>query len=116
MIKGIKLPGRPLHIKCKLILDSCFGGQSESAVTIMESLILFSSANSITLTPDISKQISESAGVSVGSLPTHIFRLEKCGAFSKRGKTLLFHPVFNGINEAEKILISFAGEIKKQEN
>lgn len=114
MIKPIKLKGSSLQVKCKCILELCFSGCSDSELEILALLIQYSTNNSITLTVDLARQIRQSAGVGESSFSTHLFRLDKKGIMVRQGKTITFHPIFNKIQETEKLLITFVGEeIKK---
>lgn len=111
MIKKIKLGGDPLQVKCKLLIDSCFNGCSEIELKIMTVLVRYGTGNSITLTPDLARQIRESAVVSEGSFSTYLFRLEKKKVFIRQGKTIMLHPVFNNIGDCDSIMISFKSEL-----
>ena len=107
MIKGIKLPGEAINKKIYIVTHSCFGATSESELKLLRVIIDFATNNSITLTPEVSKQIISAAGISSSLFSTSIHRLEKKGILNSMGKTKNLHPVYKDILIWEKILISF---------
>jgi DNA-binding MarR family transcriptional regulator len=110
MIKPIRLTGNQLELKVKCLSAICFGGCAEAELKALTCLIQYSTNNSICLTIDVSKQIIVSAGIGRSAFSTALFRLEKKGIIVRSGKTITLHPVFNKIDETEKILISFSAE------
>jgi hypothetical protein len=113
MIKPIRLTGDVLSLKVKCLVNICFGGCAETELKSLTYLIQYSTNNSICLSIDISKQICSSAGIGRSAFGTALSRLESKGVIVRSGKTVTFHPVFNNIEVAEKILISFsADEVK----
>lgn len=116
MIKQIKLKGSSLQIKCKCVAELCFGGCSDSELSTLSSILAFSSAGTITMTPSLTKQTASLAGISNTSLTTSLFRLEKKGMIVRSGKNINFHPVFNNLMGAEKLLISFIDEVKPDQD
>ena len=108
MIKGIKLPGEAIDKKIYIVTQSCFSAVSESELRLIRVIIEFATNNSITLTPDVSKQIILAAGITKSLFSTSIHRLEKKGILNSMGKTKNLHPVYKDILIWEKILISFS--------
>lgn len=104
MIKKVTYPP---DRRLEIITRAMFGQLSEGELKLLNILISFSTNNSITLTPDLSKQAVSAAGITYSSFGTSIHRLEKKGVISSSGKTKILHPIFNGFNELDGMLINF---------
>lgn len=107
MIKGIKISGASADRKIDVIAKIFFEPLSSTELSILKSLINFSSGNSITLTPHLSKQLISDCNTTQSSFNTCLHRLEKKGLFYSNGKTKNLHPRFNNILEWDKILLGF---------
>jgi len=114
MIKGLQIKGKPADRKIETITKICFGQLADSELSLLKTIIDFSTNNSITITPELSKQILVAANLTQSSFGTSLHRLEKKGVLNSMGKTKNLHPVFNNILTWDKILISFE-DIKKGE-
>ena len=113
MIKGIKISGNTADKKIDVIAKICFGQLPSTELRLLRVIIDYATNNSITITPELSKQILVAANLTQSSFGTALHRLEKKRVLNSMGKTKLLHPVFKDILTWEKILINFE-EIKKE--
>lgn len=101
MIKQIKIKEGISAVLVRAI----FGHLSESEQRTLDVLIKFCTNNSITITPDISKQILQAAEITQSSFNTSLHRLEKKGIINSIGKTKNLHPYLHNIDKCDGILI-----------
>lgn len=109
-VKKFKIKGateKKADILCKIYFNSSL---SDTELKVLAVILDYSTNNSITLTPDIGRQIKNEAAISETSFSTSLFRLEKKGAFTKQSRTITFHPVFSNIHTTEKVIITFESE------
>lgn len=107
MVKKFKMKSsteKKAEILCKIFFNSSL---SDTELKVLAVILDYSTNNSITLTPDIGRQIKNEAAISETSFSTSLFRLEKKGIFSKVSRTITFHPVFSNIHTTERIVINF---------
>ena len=107
MIKAITIKGG-VDKKIDIVSKICFGQLPSTELRLLRLLIDFSTNNSITITPIVSKQIISAAELTQSSFGTSLHRLEKKGIINSSGKTKNLHPVFNNILTWDKILINFS--------
>jgi len=112
MTKGLKISGDAAAKKIEIISKIYFEPLSDTELNVLKSLINYSTSNSITLTPHLSKQLISVSNTSVSSFNTALHRLEKKGLLNSSGKTKNLHPVFNNILEWDKVLLVF--DVKKE--
>lgn len=115
MIKPITIQGDVLNRKLSFIVP-IFGGISGTELDILTLIIQYSTNNSICITSDLSKQLQIASGVTRSAFSTSLHRLEKKGIFNRTGKTITLHPVFNNIEKAEKLLITFSAVPESNED
>lgn len=109
MIKPIGLTGARAD-KVAVITGICFTDVSATELKLLKTLLEFGTNNSITITPDLARQIMDVTGMKQSSFNMSFHRLYKKGIMSSMGKTKVFHPVYNNILDCDKILISFSPE------
>lgn len=109
MIKSIKLPVNRAD-KIDILTKICFDPISDSELRLLKVLIDFSTNNSITLTQEVSKQVLEAAAIGQSLFNTSIHRLQKKCILIANGKTKTLHPIYNNINDWDKLLLNLSNE------
>lgn len=84
---------------------------SKSEIGVLEALIAFSTNNSVTTTPDITKQMRGFANVSESTFNTAVYRLTEKKLINKSGKTILISPIFYNISELTGLFILFETKV-----
>jgi len=95
---------KKVDVVCKICLTESL---SDTELCVLAAVILYSTNNSITITPDIGRQIKTDISISDTNFSTSLFRLEKKGVFTKTGRTITLHPAFTGIHDCDRISVSF---------
>jgi DNA-binding MarR family transcriptional regulator len=106
-VKKFKLNGtteKRADVICKIFFKQTL---PDTELRVLAVILDYSQNNEITITLEVAKQAKLAADVTDTNFSTALFRMEKKGLFSKVGKTITFHPVFNKIHETERIVISF---------
>lgn len=88
-----------------------FGGLSTTERAILEYFINTSLNNVNLISADISREICGQLSLTQSSFNTTVFRLHKKGVIKKSGKTIELHPIFNNIQELDKLIISFVSPL-----
>lgn len=106
MIKGLSIQNAGLKDKVHALCVLKFN------ISATEELILYwliqqSINNSLSLNVDISRQLQIYLNISSSALATSLYRLGKKGIIAKSGKTITLNPIFNNIQELDKLVISF---------
>lgn len=107
MIKGLTIKNSELKHKVNALCVLKFKGVSATEEAVLCFLVAVSINNSVALTIDISAQIKQDLGISASSLATCLFRLQEKDIIKKSGKVVTLNPIFNNINEMQKLLITF---------
>jgi len=106
MIKGLTINNSDLkkkvHALCVLLFNI-----SATEELILCWLIEQSINNSLALSVDISRQLQQDLNISKASLATSLYRLGNKKVIAKSGKTITLNPIFNNIQELDKLVISF---------
>jgi hypothetical protein len=80
---------------------------SATEMDLLSWLIQSSINNSVCVSVDISGQIQHDLNISASLLSTGLHRLQKKGVIKKSGKTITLNPIFNNIQEMNKLVVSF---------
>ena len=107
MNKAIKITNPDVKKKLDIIGFVSFGGLSSTELNIMCQFIHYSLNNFLCLDVAISSEIQKDIGITQSSFNTSVFRLEKKGVIKKSGKTITLHPIFNNIQNLDKLIIDF---------
>ena len=103
-VKGIKvLPAD----RVKIITAIMFGFIPEGEMKVLQAVVDFSTNNTLGISGGIGKEIKHSAGITDNVFSTGLFRLQKRGIITKKGKTIMLHPCYKDINELARFIISF---------
>lgn len=86
----------------KSILYLRFGITSPSETSLINELLLLSNGLPMTLEPNIRADVERTTKIS--GISTALGRIERTGALSRAGKTIVFNPILNKWNETGQIL------------
>lgn len=103
-VKGIKVSAGE---RVKLITLIRFGTIPEGEIKVLQAVLDFSNNNNLAISGGIGKQIKHSTGISDTVFSTGLFRLQKRGIITKKGKTIMLHPCYKDINELSRFIIQF---------
>jgi len=106
-VKKFKLKGtteKRADVICKIFFKQSL---PDTELRVLAVILDYSQNNSITITLEVARQAKLAADVTDTNFSTSLFRMERKGLFSKVGKTINFHPVFNAIHETERIVVTF---------
>lgn len=106
IIRGIKRPNT-LKSKIDILLRVMFETLPEAELKTLTAIIEYSTNGAIAITADIGRQIRDAGGITESSFSTSLYRLEKKGIIKRSGKTVFLNPVFVGIGELDKFVVSF---------
>lgn len=107
-VKVFKISDSSVSRKVDIVTMVYFKQQlSDTELLVLAAVINYSTNNTITLTPEISKAMRNETGVSDTSFSTSLFRLEKKGLYTKAGRTIQLHPAFSNIHSMDKLSIIF---------
>lgn len=107
VIRGISIKGPLLYNKVKVLSKLICGDLAESELNALIAIVTYSTNNSIFITPIISKQIQDNFKLSSSSFSTALYRLGEKGLIKKDSKTVTLNPIFTGVSEMDKLIISF---------
>ncbi len=107
IIRGIPIKGPLLYNKVKVLSNLICGSLAESELNTLLAIVTYATNNSIFITPIISKQIQDNFNISSSSFSTALYRLGEKGLIKKDSKTVTLNPIFTGVMEMDKLLISF---------
>jgi len=107
IIRSICIKGDILSKKIEVVSKLIYGDLPPNELNTLAAIITYQSNNSLFITPIISEQIRIKFGISKTGLSTSLHRLCEKKLIRKDGKTITLNPAFSGLNDMDKLLISF---------
>lgn len=108
VIRGITKPDT-LKARVSVLVSLHFTHLPEAELNTLTAVIHYSINNSLAITPDLSKQIRKETPISESSFSTALYRLERRGVINRTSKTITIHPIFKGVGDMGKLVVSFGG-------
>ncbi|MFA7287607.1 MAG: hypothetical protein WC055_01890 [Melioribacteraceae bacterium] len=107
VIRGITINGPLLLKKIEVLSKLYCGDLAVSELNTLAAIITYSNNNSLFISPIISRQLQKSFNITPSAFSTSLFRLSQKGLIKKDSKTVTLNPIFTGVMEMDRLLVSF---------